>query len=111
MQNIILCLILFFCKKYYTIVNTEKKENILSDQFCKLEKFPICKNNKFGLVANKCPVIGLRKLKSYNIQKDSNVTFGDLNLLGWVVLKSDKTNIEELNDPLAKLCAIQNKGY
>ena len=76
-----------------------------------MEKCHICKNNKFGLVANKCPVIDLRKLKSYNIQKDSNVSFGDLNLFGWVVLKSDKIFIDESNEPLAKLCAIQNKGY
>ena len=76
-----------------------------------MEKCHICKNNKFGLVANKCPVIDLRKLKSYNIQKDSNVSFGDLNLFGWVVLKSDKIFIDESNEPLAKLCAIQNKSY
>ena len=67
-----------------------------------MEKCSVCKNNKFGLVANKCPVIGLRKLKSFNIQNDSNVTFGDLNLLGWVVLKSDKQIIDDLNEPLAK---------
>ena len=69
-------------KNDYTIVNTKKIEIILSDQCCKLEKCPICKNSKFGLVGNKCSVIDLRKLKSYNIQKDSNVNFGDLNLLG-----------------------------
>ena len=54
------------------------------------------------MVANKCAVINLRKLKSYRIQKNSNVTFGDLNLLGWVVLKSDKQIIDDLNEPLAK---------
>ena len=76
-----------------------------------MEKCPVCRNNKFGLVANKCPVIDLRKFKSYNIQKDSNVTFGDFNILGWVVLKSDLKNIDDLNESLAKLCAIQNRDY
>ena len=63
------------------------------------------------MVANKCPVIYLRKLKKFNIQKDSNLTFSDLNLLWLVVLKSGKKIIDDLNEPLAKLCATQNKGY
>ena len=50
----------------YTIEN-EKTEIILSDQFFKLDKYPVCKNNKYGLVANKCPLIDLRKLKSCKI--------------------------------------------
>ena len=76
-----------------------------------MEKCSVCKNNIFSFVNNKCPVIDLRKLKNFNIQKDCNVTFGDLNLLRWVVLKSDKTFIDDLNEPLAKLCSIQDKGY
>ena len=46
----------------YTIDN-KKTEIILSNQFCKLDKCPVCKNNKYGLVANKCPSINLRNLK------------------------------------------------
>ena len=90
----------------YTIVNTEKIEIILSGQFCKLEKWPVCKKNKFGLVANKCPIIDLRKIKSYDIQNDSDVNFGNLNLLGLVILTSVKKFNDDLNEPLAKLCAI-----
>ena len=73
------------------MLKLKKTEIILSEQFCKLEKCSVCKNNKFGLVNNKCPVTDLRKWKSFNIQKDSIVAFSDLNLLGWVFLKSDKT--------------------
>ena len=37
--------------------------------------------------------------------------FGDLNVLEWVVLKSDKNIIDDLNESLAKLCSIQNNTY
>ena len=32
---------------------------------------------------------------------------GDLNLLGWAVLKSDEKCNHDLNEPLAKLCDIE----
>ena len=35
---------------------------------------------------------------------------GDLNLLGWVVLKSGILLSEKLNIPLAKLCVTTEKG-
>ena len=31
---------------------------------------------------------------------------GDLNFLGWVVLKSDEIFNDDLNEPFAKICAI-----
>ena len=93
----------------YTIVNTKKTEIILSGQFCMLEKCAICKNNKYGLVANKCPLIYLRKLISCKVVKDSDMILGDLNLLGWVVFKVDIKWIDDLNEPLAKLCAIEKE--
>ena len=62
----------------YTIVDNEKKtEIILSDQFCKLDKGIVCKNNKYVLVANKCQLIGLRKLKNCKFLKESDVMLGD----------------------------------
>ena len=36
---------------------------------------------------------------------------GDLNLLGWVILRSDNRFNKVLNEPLAKLCAVESKGY
>ena len=36
---------------------------------------------------------------------------GDTHLIGWVVLKSDVSLNDELNEPLAKLCAITQTDY
>ena len=69
-------------KKSYSIVNTKKIEIIFSDQFCKLEKCLVCKNNKYNLVASKCPFIGLRKSKNFKVLKESDIILGNLNLLG-----------------------------
>ena len=66
----------------YTIVNNENTEIILSDQFCKLGKCLVCKNNKYNLVASKCPFIGLRKSKNFKVLKESDIILGNLNLLG-----------------------------
>ena len=72
-----------------------------------MEKYPVCKSNKYDLVANKCLLINLRKFKSCKILKESDVILGALNLLGCVVLKSDKTFNDDLNESLANLCAIE----
>ena len=72
-----------------------------------MNKSPVSKNNKYDLVANKYPLIDLRKLKSCKVLKESNVILGDLNLLGCVVLKSDKKFNDDLNESLANLCAIE----
>ena len=91
----------------YTIIDNEKTEIRLSDQFCKLDKCPVCKNNKYDLVAHKYSLIGLRKLKSCKGLKEHDVILGDLNLHGWVTLKSGENFNDDLNEPLAKLCAIE----
>ena len=49
------------------LLTMEKIEIIFSDQFCKMDKCSVYKNNKNGLVANKCPLIDLRKLKSCKV--------------------------------------------
>lgn len=36
---------------------------------------------------------------------------GDLNLLGWVVLKSDESMTNDLNEPLVNFCAIKHNDY
>ena len=36
---------------------------------------------------------------------------GDLRLLGWVVLKSDVSLSDDLNEPFATLCVIQETYY
>ena len=41
----------------------KKTEITLSEQFCAIEKCTTCKNNKFGLVTNECPLIDLKTSK------------------------------------------------
>ena len=43
--------------------------------------------------------------------KKTGVIMGDLNLLGWLVFNSDVSMSDDLNEPLAKLCAIAQKVY
>ena len=43
--------------------------------------------------------------------QESDVVLGDLNLLGWVILKYDSKFNKILNEPLAKNCAVDEKGY
>ena len=38
--------------------------------------------------------------------QESDVVLGDLNLLWWVILKSDSKFNKDLNEPLAKLSAV-----
>ena len=95
------------CDQIWTIYFEIKQRKSI---FCKLEKCPVCKNNKYGLVANKCLLIDLRKLKCFKVLKKTDVILGDLNILGWVVFKSDENFNDDLNEPLAKLCAI-GKSY
>ena len=39
------------------------------------------------------------------------MVLGDLSLLGWVILKSDSKLKKVLDEPLAKLCAVDENGY
>ena len=72
----------------------------------------MCSNNKYGMVANKCPLIDdTRNVKLSKELKESDVVLGDLNLLGWVILQSDSKLNNVLNDLLAKLCAVGENGY
>ena len=75
-----------------------------------MEKCTTCKNNKFGLVTNECPLIDLKTSKLSKEFKKSSMLMGDLNLLGWVVLKLDVSLSDELNKPLATKCAL-SKTY
>ena len=58
-----------------------------------------------------CPFIDLRKSKISKELKISNVVMGNLNLLGWMILKYDISTRDYLNELLAKLCAITQKYY
>ena len=94
----------------YNVVN-ERTEIILPDQFCDLEICSVCSNNKYDMVANNYPLIDTRNIKSSKELQESDVVLGDLNLLGWIILKSDSKFNKILNEPLTKLCAVDENGY
>ena len=71
----------------------------------------ICSNIKYGIVANKCQLIDTINIKLPKELQESDVVLGNLNLLGWVILKSDSKFNKVLNEPLAKLCVIDENGY
>ena len=94
----------------YNVVN-KKIEIILPEQFCNLETCSICSNKKCCMVANKCPLIDARNIIFCKELQKSDVVLGYLNLLGWVILKSDSKFNKILNEPLAKLCAVDENDY
>ena len=63
------------------------------------------------MVGNNCPLIDTRNITSSKELQESDVVLGDLNLLGWVILKSDVKVNKILNEPLAKLCAVDENSY
>ena len=94
----------------YHVVNV-RTEITLPDQFCNLETCSVCSNNKYGMVANNCPFTDTRNIKSFKDLQESDVVLNDLNLLGWIILKSDIKFNKVLNEPLVKLCAVDDNGY
>ena len=58
-----------------------------------------------------CPFIDLRKSKISKELKISNVVMGNLNLLGWIILKYNISTRDYLIELLAELCAITQKDY
>ena len=97
-------------KNSYKVVN-EITQFILPEQFCNLETCSICSNKKYGIVANKCPLIDAINIKFCKELQESDVVLGYLNILGWVILKSDSKFNKVLNEPLAKICAVDENGY
>ena len=63
------------------------------------------------MVINLSPLIDLRKFKISKGLESPSVVLGYLNLLGWVVLKSDMSLNDELSEHLAKLCVITQNDY
>ena len=63
------------------------------------------------MIENNCPLLDVRNTRSFKELKDTNVVLGDLNLLGWVILKSDMKFNKMLNEPLAKRCAVNDNKY
>ena len=57
-------------RSFFTVVENsynrvnERTEIILPEQFCNLETCSVCSNNKYGMVANKYPLIDTRNIKN-----------------------------------------------
>ena len=62
-------------------------------------------------VTNKCSLIDSRIINFYKELQEYDVVLGDLNLLGWVILKYDSKFNKILNEPLAKNCAVDENCY
>ena len=88
----------------YNVVN-ERTEIILREHFYNLERCSVC------TVTNKCSLIDSRIINFYKELQEYDVVLGDLNLLGWVILKYDSKFNKILNEPLAKICAVDENGY
>ena len=85
---------------------------------CKLDQCEVCKENQFSTIEKRGPLIDLRTLKRSSIkinenQKDSkfHIINGNLNLLGWVVLKSKNVIADKDDIALAKMSIIKQKNY
>ena len=64
----------------YNVVN-KRTEIIFPDQFCNLEAYSVCSNNKYSMVTNKCPLIATINIKSSKELQESNMVLGDFNFL------------------------------
>ena len=80
---------------------------------CKLDQCEICKENKYSTNEKHGPLIDLRTLKRSSAkinenQKDSkfHIINGNLNLLGWVVLKSQNVFADKYDIALAEMSII-----
>ena len=60
----------------YNVVN-KRTEIILPEQFYNLETCFVCSNNKYGVVANNCPLIDTRDTKLSKELQESDVVLGD----------------------------------
>ena len=78
----------------------------------------MCNDNKFATVEQKRPLFGLKTLKKSNTKINDNkktgkydILNGNLNLLGWVALKSNIVMREKYDKTLAKLNTIESNEY
>ena len=63
------------------------------------------------MFGNNCLLIDTRNAKAFKELQETDVFLGDLNLFGLVILESDIKFNKILNEPLAKLCAVNDNGY
>ena len=87
----------------------------MDNQLCSIETYDVCNDDKFATVEQNGPLTDLRKLKKSNTKINDNqkrarydILNGNLNLLGWVVLKSNMVMGENYDETLAKLNIIES---
>ena len=104
---------------FFTIV--EKEYNLeheythqMETHLCNIDKCDVCKNNVYSTNEEHGPLIDLRKLKRSSAKINKNETDGkfhiingNLNLLGWVVLKSKKVIDDTYDIALAKMSIVK----
>ena len=110
-------------RAFFTIAknnfNLKNKITVQMDnQLCSIETCDVCNNDKFATVEQNGPLTDLRKLKKSNTKINDNqkrarydILNGNLNLLGWVVLKSNMVMVEKYDKTLAKLNIIESDKY
>ena len=81
---------------------------------CNLDQCDVCKENAYSTNEKHGPLIDLRKQKGSSVkinenQKDNkfHTINGNLNLLGWVVLKSKNVIVDKYDTALAKMSIIK----
>ena len=111
--------------QYYFFTIVEKDYNVeheythqMDTYFCNLNQCEVCKENKYTTNEKHGRLIDLRKRKRSSAkinenQKDSkfHIINGNLNLLGWVVLKSKYVIADKCDTVLAKMSIIKQSKY
>ena len=86
---------------------------------CKLDQCEVCKENQFSTIEKHGPLIDLRTLKRLSAKTNENqkeskfhIINGNLNLLGWVVLKSKIIIADNYDIALVEMSIIkQGSNY
>ena len=85
---------------------------------CNMDNCNVCKENIYISNEKHCPLIDLRKLKILiakmnENQKDSKfyIINGNLNLLGWVILKSKNVIADKYDTAFEKMSIIKQGNY
>ena len=85
---------------------------------CKLDQCEVCKENQFSTIEKHGALIDLRTLKRSSAKTNENqkeskfhIINGNLNLLGWVVLKAKNVIADKYNITLAEMSIIKQGNY
>ena len=90
----------------------------MDNELCSMKTCDVCQNNKFATNLENGPLIDLRLLRKSNAKINEkqkcgkySINNGNLNLLGWIVLKSDIVVRDKYDIALAELNIIDSVDY